>query len=176
MKILKNICLIVAVLFFASCKTTTLNKFMSENEDFLSINPENNEDVFRVLIMSDEYKVVQQQYDKNILRVDDPSGDDYFKSEIARHDKIDEAREGVVKVWLYPDAGKIMQVRFVKSTYLRELDKIIMEDIQRWNFKFPKKVVYPTKFDVRYRVVLKKNISDDAIMEEISQQEVENSN
>lgn len=177
MKILKNVLFIFTVLLLSSCKTMMNNKFIAENEDFLSVSPENKEDLFRVLIMSDDYKVSQQQYETNILRVEDSSGDDYFKSEIARHDKIDEAREGVVKVWLYPDTGKIMQVRFVKSTYLKELDKIIMEDIQRWNFKFlKKKVVYPTKFDVRYRIVLKKNISDDAIMEEISQQEMENTN
>ncbi|MCP4136267.1 MAG: hypothetical protein GY754_35180, partial [bacterium] len=77
------------------------------------------------------------------------------------------AREGVFTVWIYPDSGKLMQIRPQRSTFIIEADKLIMEDIQRWSFDFPKKVITPTKFDIKYRVVLRKKLSDKEILEEV---------
>jgi hypothetical protein len=66
-----------------------------------------------------------------------------------------------------------MKVRPKKLTYLMEIDKLIVEDIQRWSFQFPAKDVYPTQFDVRYRVILRKTLSDDEIMKEVRDKIIE---
>jgi len=40
--------------------------------------------------------------------------------------------------------------------------------MQRWNFTSPKKrQIAPLKFDVRYRIVLRKKQSDDEIIKEV---------
>jgi len=113
---------------------------------------------------------MQRRYDSTIAKIADAGGDKYMCSSIGAYDKFNEARESIMRVWLYPDSGKLMKIRPVKPTFLMEIDQILLEDIQRWNFSFPKKVVHPTRFDVLYRVVLQKKLSDEQIMKEIREQ------
>lgn len=89
-----------------SCKTVTVedirSKIKEENEDFLNPDKKATE-VFRVLLTSDEYRVVQLKNEKTMERVKDEGGDKYISSEIQKLDMIDEVRVGVISVWLYPD-------------------------------------------------------------------------
>ncbi|MFW5770836.1 MAG: hypothetical protein ACOCX9_05320 [Spirochaetota bacterium] len=171
MFLLKKICvtivLFVCTFSILSCATTpTRDPIQKANEEFLNGEDAKGE-VFRVLITSDEYRVIQLKYLDNIKRVDDPGGDKYICEELRKYDKIDEVREGRAAVWLFPDSGSIMKIRPVELTYLVELDNIIVQDLQRWSFTFPKKDVTPTKFEVVYRFVLRKKLSDDEIMDEV---------
>lgn len=156
-----------------SCKTTgtiedVRNEIKKENEKFL--NPDSKvPEVFRVLLTSDEYKVIQLKNEKTMERVKDEGGDKYISSEIQRLDMIDEARIGVISVWLYPDSGRIMKIRPQRPTYFKEVDALLNDDIMRWNFNFPKKVVEPTKFDIVYRVVLSKKQSDEEIIKAVQE-------
>lgn len=136
---------------------------------FLAKDPEAKE-VFRVFLSSDEYIVSQMKYDTSIMRVDDPGGDKFITEELSKYDKINETREGVIRVWLYPDTGKLMKVRPLHLTYLVEIDNLIVEDIQRWSFEFPKRVVVPANFEIKYRVMLQKKQSDREIMREMRDQ------
>ena len=70
-------------------------------------------------------------------------------------------------MWLFPDSGGIMKIRPTQLTFLVELDNLMIEDLQRWTFSFPDKSVEPTKFDVKYRIVLRKKLSDEEIMLQI---------
>lgn len=173
MKKLLYILLSAALSFqLISCKTATLEeireKIKEDNEDFLKPDTKATE-VFRVLLTSDEYKVIQLKYDKTIERVKDDGGDKYISSEIQKLDMIDEVRTGVVSVWLYPDSGRIMKIRSMRPTYFKEIDSLINDDIMRWNFIFPKKVIEPTKFDIYYRVVLTKKKSDEEIIKAVQE-------
>lgn len=156
-----------------SCKTISpvdivREKMKKENEKFL--NPEGKvPEVFRVLLSSDEYKIIQLNNENTIERAKDDGGDRYISSEIQKLDMIDEAREGVVSVWLYPDSGKIMKIRSQRPTYFKEVDALLNDDIMRWNFNFPKKVVEPTKFNIVYRVVLAKKKSDEEIIKAVQE-------
>lgn len=136
---------------------------------FLEKDPKAKE-VFRVFLSSDEYIVSQMRYDNTIMRVDDPGGDKFITEELSKFDKINETREGVIKVWLYPDSGRLMKVRPLQLTYLVEIDNLIVEDIQRWSFTFPKRVVVPANFEIKYRVMLQKKQSDREIMREMRDQ------
>jgi hypothetical protein len=153
-----------------SCKTATIEeireKIKEDNEDFLKADSRAAE-TFRVLLTSDEYKVIQMKHDKTIERVKDDGGDKYISSEIQKLDMIDEVRTGLVSVWLYPDSGSIMKIRSMRPTYFKEVDSLINDDIMRWNFKFPKKVIEPTRFDIFYRVVLTKKKSDEEIIKAV---------
>jgi len=153
-----------------SCKTATIEDIRSQikddNEAFLKPDKKAAE-VFRVLLTSDEYRVVQLKNDQTMVRAKDEGGDKYISNEINKLNMIDEARVGVISVWLYPDTGKIMKIRSQRPTYFKEIDSLLNDDIMRWNFQFPKKVVEPTKFDIVYRVVLSKKQSDEEIIKAV---------
>ena len=181
---MKKILYVIFIMFFAaqfisctstSTKTSTTDKIdevrkqiQKENEDFLKAD-KNSSEVFRVLLSSDEYKVVQLKNNNTMERVNDEGGDKYISSELQRLDIIDEARVGIVSVWLYPDSGRIMKIRSQKPIYFKEIDALLNDDIMRWTFKFPKKVVEPTRFDIMYRVVLSKKRSDEEIIKEVQE-------
>jgi hypothetical protein len=139
-----------------------------ENKKFLE-KDKNASELFRVLLTSDEYIVSQMRFEDFIKRDEDKGGDKYMSEEIKKLGKIDEVREGEIAIWLYPDSGRVMKIRPQRPTYLLEVDKLLNDDIQRWNFKFPKKIVEPTKFEIRYRVILKKTQTDDEILQEVRQ-------
>ena len=171
---MKRIPYVIAVMIFAiqiiSCASTGIDNVrkqtQKENEAFLR-GDKGSSEVFRVLLTSDEYKVVQVKHNNTIERVDDEGGDKYISNELQRLDIIDETRVGVVSVWLYPDSGRIMKIRSQRPIYFKEIDALLNDDIMRWNFKFPKKVVEPTRFDIMYRVVLSKKRSDEEIIKEV---------
>ena len=172
-KILYMILIMFFVIQFAACtknnKIEDIQKLtQKENEAFLKPDKGSSE-VFRVLLSSDEYKVVQLKHNNTMERVSDESGDKYISNELQRLDIIDEARVGLISVWLYPDSGRIMKIRSQRPIYFKEIDALLNDDIMRWTFKFPKKVVEPTRFDIMYRVVLSKKRSDEEIIKEVQE-------
>ncbi|HOJ29191.1 MAG TPA: hypothetical protein PL059_08955, partial [Spirochaetota bacterium] len=152
-----------------ACSTATVKEkedpFAQDNKKFLE--EKSGTELFRVLITPDNYQVVQLNYQGRITRNNDESGDKYILEEVAQYNQIDEAREGIVTVWLFPDSGAIMKIRPTQLTFLVELDNLIVQDLQRWTFSFPEKTIEPTKFDVKYRIVLRKKLSDEEIMQQI---------
>lgn len=164
----KNI-IFVVLLTLLACSTTAVkdkeDPFAQDNKKFLE--EKGGTELFRVLITPDNYQVVQLNYQGKIARNNDNSGDKYILEEVAQYTQIDEAREGVATVWLFPDSGGIMKIRPSQLTFLVELDNLIVQDLQRWTFSFPEKTVEPTKFDVKYRIVLRKKLSDEEIMQQI---------
>ncbi len=162
--------IICFILFtIVSCSTTAIKEkedpFAQDNKRFLE--EKGGTELFRVLITPDGYQVIQLHYQDRITRNNDESGDKYILEEVAQYHQIDEAREGIVTVWLFPDSGAIMKIRPTQLTFLVELDNLIVQDMQRWTFSFPTKTVEPTKFDVKYRIVLRKKLSDEEIMQQI---------
>ncbi|HSV97993.1 MAG TPA: hypothetical protein VLM75_13820 [Spirochaetota bacterium] len=173
MRRLQVFSLAVVTVLLVSCKTADVRDPLRERiDEYLAADPHSKE-LFRVVMTSDRYLMAQMQHPDRIRRNDDPGGDKYMTEELKKLDKIDEEREGIIAVWLYPDSGRLMKVRPKKLTYLMEIDKLIVEDIQRWSFRFPQKDVYPTQFDVRYRVILRKTLSDDEIMKEVRDKIIE---
>lgn len=166
---LKTSSIIVAAILLYGCSSVQKSaeeKASAEHEAFFAKKGKGRE-LFRVLISSEKYSVVQMKNEETIARAPDEGGDKYICSEIAALNKIDEVREGVISIWLFPDTGRLMKVRIQQPTFLVEIDRILTEDIQRWNFTFPKRTVDPTSFDIRYRVVLKKTLSDEEIIKEV---------
>lgn len=166
--------LLIAVALIIGCtasqkKDDSAKKKNWREDAFLTESARNKDEVFRVLMTADEYIVAQKAYSDSISRTPDDSGDKYFVAEMMKFNKIDEICEGIISVWLFPDSGRLMQVRFVRSTFIRELDTMIMDDIQRWNFAFQNKRITPIKFTVRYKIVLEKRLSDEEIINDMRQ-------
>lgn len=158
---------VAALLAVVSCKTTPVDPYAQANEAFLS---QSKGETFRVVMMSDRFIVRQKQYEGNVSRAADTSGDQYFMERLKKMDVVDASREGVIRVWVYPDSGRLMKVRFVESTYIEEVDRLIIDDIQRWTLNY-KAGVYPRNFTIRYRVVLRKGASDAEIRRQIREQQ-----
>lgn len=158
-----------AMILSCSAQRTASDTVTAENDRFLTGNASSNDEVFRVLIMSDTYKVNQVNAPATIMRVDDKSGDQFMCEDLAKCDKINEAREAVYTVSLYPDNGRIYQIRPKRLANLIEIDHLIVQDLQRWNVAHPegkRKEIKPLKFEVHYRVVLRKKMTDEAILQE----------
>ncbi|MEW6525699.1 MAG: hypothetical protein AB1444_03410 [Spirochaetota bacterium] len=161
--------LFIMLITLLACNTAGIKEkedpFAQDNKKFLE--EKSGSELFRVLITPDSYQVVQLHYQDRITRNNDESGDKYILEEVAQNNQIDEAREGIVTVWLFPDSGAIMKIRPTQLTFLVELDNLIVQDLQRWTFSFPEKTIEPTKFEVKYRIVLRKKLSDEEIMQQI---------
>ncbi|OHD72055.1 MAG: hypothetical protein A2W19_03690 [Spirochaetes bacterium RBG_16_49_21] len=157
------------IIAFVSCVTSVEKKLESENQEFLKapFNKLEDKETFRVTIDSDKYIAVQTDYEETIQRENDPGGDRYICDEIKKYDKIDEAREGMYQIFLYPDRGTLKRVRPYKPLNLIELDNLILEDLQRWTFRFPRNVIQPSMFYIKYRIVLRKRQSDEQIIQEV---------
>ncbi len=152
-----------------SCVTSPETKLDSTNRQFLneSFNPADNRESFRVLIMSDRYQVVQTNHQDTILRADDAGGDRFICDELKKYNKIDEAREGMYHINLFPDRGTLMKVRPHRPMNLIELDNLILDDLRRWTFKFPRNVIQPNAMFIKYRIVLRKMQTDAQIIKEV---------
>lgn len=165
-----SVCVIITSLAMAlSCVTTGEKKIESENRRFLKapFTQGDDKETFRVVITSNSYEVVQTDSTDTMEREDDPGGDKYICDEIKKYDKIDEAREGMYHISLFPDRGTLMKVRPYKPLNLIELDNLILDDLQRWTFKFPQKTIRPNNLYIKYRIVLRKREKDEKILKEV---------
>jgi len=162
--------LILSLAFFAiistSCSTMQSGDITGDSQDFIN-GDDLGKETFRVLLTSDAYQVKQFRYKGSIERTPDKGGDKYISHELKKLNMINEVRNGIITVWLYPDSGRIMKIRSQKPTYFKEIDSLINDDIMRWNFKFPKRYIEPTRFDIVYRVVLRKKQSDEEIIKQV---------
>jgi hypothetical protein len=62
----------------------------------------------------------------------------------------------------------------MKLTFLEELDRVMVEDLQRWQFDFHKRYVWPTTFLIRYRFKLKKEFAaKEKTLDELEQEYLE---
>jgi hypothetical protein len=169
-KITAILCMVLpALVALTSCSTMEEKGIESANKRFLNapFNPGEDKESFRVLIMSNKYEIVQTNHQETMERVKDPGGDKYICDEIRKYDKIDEAREGMYHVSLFPDRGTLMKVRPYKPMNLIELDNLILDDLQRWSFKFPQHTIKPNAMYIKYRIVLRKRQSDAQIIKEV---------
>jgi hypothetical protein len=172
----KNSVIITTLLFICiNCASNQIDPIEKENKRFLTedLDNLNAKETFRVLITSERYEVVQLKHMETIEREKDPGGDSYICDEIKKYNKIEETREGMIKIWLYPESGRLMKIRPEKPTYLIEIDKLMNDDIQRWSFKFPQTHIEPKQLIIKYRIVLKKKQTDKEIINEMQKKLME---
>ncbi len=173
---MKKITVIACVLLPAfaviiACGTMGNKTVDAANRKFLNapFDPATDRETFRVLIMSNRYEVVQTGSQETIERVKDPGGDRYICDELKKYDKIDESREGMYHISLYPDRGTLQKVRPYRPLNLIELDNLILDDLQRWSFNFPQKTIRPSQMYIKYRIVLRKKQTDADIKRELEE-------
>jgi len=159
----------LGLLVSCSVQRTQTDIIAEDNEKFIKADPSSKDEIFRVLLSSDGYKAFQVNAKDTIMRSEDPSGDQFICEDLAKNDKINETRLAIYTVELYPDTGRVYKIRPKRLANLSEIDSLIVQDLQRWSVANPdkkKKEVSPVKFEIHYRVVLKKKMSDEAILQE----------
>lgn len=129
-----------------------------------------NEEVYRVFVTSDGYTRKQIAFPDNISVKEDPGGDQGIADEIRKFDMVNSLQEGQIRVELYPSTGKFYRVRQSKPSIMKESDKLMSDDITRWQFLFTKNEIIPKDFRVSYQVLLRKKITREQALKILSEQ------
>jgi hypothetical protein len=138
-------------------------------EAFFNRAPEN-EEVFRVFVTSDGFTRKQIAFNENISVKEDLAGDQAIAEEFRKFDMVNSLQEGQIRVELYPTTGKPYRVRQSKPSIMKETDKIMSDDITRWQLQFAKTEIVPKDFRVSYQVVLRKKITREQALKILSEQ------
>ena len=161
----------IFILGLLSCKKSPLHKNNAEitqKEIFNQFEDEefHGNELFRMFVSSEQY-IRKQAKVKQIMIEYDPQGDLKFQNEIRHYNKINFKAKARLKIMLHEDTGTLSRIRFVRSSGISELDKIIADDITRWSFSFPNEKIEPTLFEVSYYIFLKNEISREEAKEEL---------
>jgi len=132
--------------------------------------PAENEEVFRLFITSEGYTRKQMAFPDNISVKEDPTGDQGIADEFRKFDMVNSLQEGQIRVELYPTTGKFYRVRQSKPSIMKETDKMMSDDITRWQFQFAKNEIIPKDFRVSYQVLLRKKITREQALKILSEQ------
>jgi hypothetical protein len=132
--------------------------------------PAEAEEVFRVFVTSDGYVRKQIAYQDSISVKEDTAGDQAIADEFRKFDMVNSLQEGQIRVELYPTTGKFYRVRQTKPSIMKETDKIMSDDITRWQFVFAKNEIQPKDFRISYQVLLRKKITREQAQKILSEQ------
>ena len=191
-------CLLLPGIFFANCGTGKeevkeakdvkyffpageKEKVLDENGNEVKItnsDPElfqkdskNYDEVFRVVISSDYYKVRQIRKSEFIKRKPDPGGDSIIMEELVKYNKINAVDDGIISVKLNSKTGKMETINTDRSTRIQQLLKIISNDATRSTLEH-KSTEEPTviKYLISYNVVLTNKTSRDTVKDELKKE------
>ncbi|MFZ5631068.1 MAG: hypothetical protein ACOY5B_18175 [Spirochaetota bacterium] len=128
------------------------------------------EEVFRVFVTSDGYVRRQIAHNEAVAVKEDTGGDQSIADEFRKFDMVNSLQEGQIRVELYPTTGKFYRVRQSKPSIMKETDKIMSDDITRWQFVFAKNEIQPKDFRISYQVLLRKKITREQALKILSEQ------
>jgi len=131
--------------------------------------PAEPEEVFRVFVTSDSYTRKQIAYTETLSVKEDATGDQSIADEFRKFDMVNSLQEGQIRVELYPTTGKFYRVRQTKPSVMKETDKIMSDDMTRWQFVFLKNEIQPKDFRVSYQVLLRKRITREQALKILSE-------
>lgn len=132
--------------------------------------PPEAEEVFRVFVTSDGYYRKQVAFNEKVSIKEDSPGDQSIADEFRKFDMVNSLQEGQIRVELYPTTGKFYRVRQSKPSIMKETDKMMSDDITRWQFVFVKEEINPKDFRVSYQVLLRKKITREQALKILSEQ------
>ena len=132
--------------------------------------PAENEELYRIFITSDGYIRKQVAHEDKVQVKEDLASDQAIADEFKKFDMVNSLQEGQLRIELYPTTGKFYRVRQAKPSVMKETDKIMSDDITRWQFKFAKNEIQPNVFRITYQVLLRKKITREQALKILSEQ------
>ncbi|HNC01607.1 MAG TPA: hypothetical protein PLS71_25420, partial [Leptospiraceae bacterium] len=126
----------------------------SKDPELFQKDSKNPDELFRVVISSESYKVRQIRKTDLIKRKPDPGGDSIIMEELIKYNKKDFVDDGIISVKLNTKTGKMETINTDRSTRIQQLLKIISGDATRWILEH-KNTEEPTvtKYLITYNVV-----------------------
>ena len=167
------------VLFAVSCSTLACSALKVKEEsdaasllrqsvyDLFESEDPNEHEVFRIFLSSDDYIRKQLNANDTITLAEDPSGNKAASSDLIPYNKINFKAKVVVKMTIYEDTGTIAKIRFLRSSGISEIDKLISEDVTRWKFEFPKGKIEPNMLEASFYIFLKSTINKEQAKKEL---------
>ena len=148
--------------------TSVVATIASKKEDFFNPSFKHKDEVFRVFGSSQGYEIKQMAALESLKVEDDVSGNMSFSTDLQKYDKVDYQAQALVRLMLYQDNGKVSRIRFVRSSGISEIDKMIGDDLTRWKFIFlDEKNVAPTEFVIVYQIILSNKMNDKEAVKEL---------
>lgn len=170
-----------ALFFILECSSTQKSTHTKENLTDSTIAPEilaardeyfskpaEPGEVFRIFITSEHFFRKQLAYADKVSVKEDPAGDQSLSEEFRKFDMINDIQHGIIRVELYPNNGKFYRVRQARPSKMKETDKIMSEDITRWQFKFVNDEINPKDFKIGYSVMLRSRITREQAIKILS--------
>jgi len=113
--------------------------------------------MIKVFVSSECYIILQEKGSKSFKYLVNSYKKKKVNNLIKRFNIVNLTRDAVVALWVSPYKGYANKVIPSTSTYVRELDKIIIDDLSGWHFKYFKRSGGLKKVIIKYRIMLKKN-------------------
>ncbi|MCB1200599.1 MAG: hypothetical protein KDK41_08125 [Leptospiraceae bacterium] len=142
----------------AEKKSEQSNEYITARDAYFAL-PAEKDEVFRIFASSDAYDVKQLSNFETIKLKEDLPGQKSFSEELKKYNLIELVTDGVIRVELYPNSGTFYRIRQGRPSKVVEVDKLMSEDITRFQFIFENNKIEPRDFKVGYGIMLQKDIS-----------------
>jgi hypothetical protein len=129
-------------------------------EDYENLPPESTlqsrkGSAFRISVSSAYYSIEQLRYGGALSLQRSSSSESSIRGVLSRYDRVNAVRSAHLLLSINPQTGRLNHYRLVKSTYIRELDSLVMKDVGRYRFSVKKKNI-PGVLYITYIVRLSK--------------------
>ncbi|MDA3900676.1 MAG: hypothetical protein PF637_09190 [Spirochaetes bacterium] len=108
---------------------------------------------FRIHVSSSSYTVQQLRYLSQLALVRNNGREQRIRSLLSRYNRVDVTRTAHILISVQPSTGKLQRYRLIKSTYIKELDAIIMKDLSDLRFSIIRRNL-PSVIYIVYRIQL----------------------
>jgi len=108
---------------------------------------------FRIHLSSFSYRVEQLRYFNRLSLVRNDNREGGLRSIAARYNRTDSVRSAHVLISIFPSTGTLKQYRLIKSTYIKELDALIMKDLSTMRFSIVRNKI-PSVLYIAYTIQL----------------------
>lgn len=169
-KVIIILCILAGFVTLFQCKSSQKQAENTINEEGISpevvkardeyfATPAQPGEVFRIFVTSEHFFRKQLAYSDKVSVKEDPAGDQSLSEEFKKYDMINDLQTGLIRVELYPNSGKFYRIRQARPSKMKETDKLMSDDLTRWQFKFVKDDINPKDFKVGYCVMLRSRIT-----------------
>ena len=108
---------------------------------------------FRIHLSSLTYRVEQLRYFNQLSLVRSDARERGIKNIASRYNRTDAIKSAHVLISIFPSTGTLKQYRLIKSTYIKELDALIMKDLSTMRFSIVRNKI-PSVIYIAYTIQL----------------------
>ncbi len=142
----------------------------SEDHPLFQKESKSTDELFRVVVSSDFYKIRQIRQTENIKRKPDLGGDSFIMEELQKYNKKDFTDDGIISVKINANTGKIETANTERNTRIQQLLKIIQGDSTRWVLEHKSEKPLIIKYNIVYNIILSNKSNREQIKEDLKKE------